>query len=316
MLDLSYLIREKLFQNFFCYKYKMLNYIKSFWNHSDDNAEEFQSKPRFTYRSDFAPILDTTITSDVGWGCCYRCTQGIIAQYLKLFQAINPEIFTKKFGQVEDILSLFFDTKEAIFSIHNLVKAAKEIGVTPGDWAKPSQVAQAFTKIFDQYHVSYYYVLDSIFEPSKIDHAEYPIIIMIPLKCGLTSFDRSHFPFMKNIFHLQNTLGIISGYSGSAYYVVKINDTEEVFYFDPHVVQPAATSNESFETFYNQKVMKMSLTQLNPSILMCFACFDKDSAYKLMENIVTFPDTPIMCSENVSDIVNERVLDIDDLDLS
>ena len=127
---------------------------------------------------------------------------------------------------------------------------------------------------------------------------------MIPLKCGLTNFDRSQFSFIKHIFSLQNTLGIVSGYSGSAYYVVKINDSEEV------------VSPESFDTFYNQKVMKMSLTQLNPSILMCFACFDKDSALKLMENIVTFPDTPIMCSENVSDIVNERVLDIDDLDLS
>lgn len=296
----------------------MFNYIKGLWKHTDDdsNVEEFKNRPRFTYRSDFAPILGTSIISDVGWGCCYRCCQGIVAQYIKLYQAISPELFQKKFGIIENFLSLFFDTEKSVFSIHSLVSATKEIGVAPGEWAKPSQVAQAFCKIFDRYSLSYYYLVDSIFEPSKIENIEYPIIIMIPLKCGLQTFDKSLAPFIKHVFSLQSIIGMVSGYSGSAYYVVKISESDEVFYFDPHVVQPAALSDESHDTFYNQKVMKMSLSQLNPSILMCFACFDKESAFKLMENLVTFQDTPIMCSENVSDIVNERVLDIDDLDLS
>lgn len=295
----------------------MLNYLKSFITHPDEKLpDDFKDRPRFTYRSDFSPILETSIISDCGWGCCYRCAQGIISKYMMLLHSINPTLIATNFNQIENTLSLFLDTDEAPFSIQNLVKETSQIGVSIGQWAKPSQVAQAFGNIFGKYNIPFYFSCDCIIEPSKLQQGKYPMILMVSLMCSLASqFDESFFPFMKYIFSLKEIIGIVSGYSGSAYYIVKINDSEEVFYFDPHVCQPAAVSSDSFDTFFNQKVMKMPLSQLNPSILMAFICTDYKNACELVKSLVEFPNSPISFSEKISDEILDQVLDIDDLDL-
>ena len=295
----------------------MLNYIKSFWNPSNnDQKNEYSEIPRFTYRSEFTPIPNTSITCDSGWGCCYRCCQGIAARYIKIIHEKDPKIFEKAFNGVESYLSLFEDTLDAPFSIQNLVMETEKLGVSPGEWAKPSQVAVSLSNIFNKYTLHNYVSLNCLIEPSKLQQAQYPMILMISLMCGLQEFDQAYFPFMKYLFTLPETIGIVSGFSGSAYYVVNINDSEVVSYFDPHVIQLAAKSSESNETFFNQKLMTMALSQLNPSILICFICLDKQSTDTLVKNICEFPNSPISLSEIISDDVIDQVLDIDDLDLS
>ncbi|OHT01447.1 Clan CA, family C54, ATG4-like cysteine peptidase [Tritrichomonas foetus] len=298
----------------------MISYLKSFWGTSkEDHTDEYKERPRFTYRSDFAAIPNTNIISDIGWGCCYRCTQGIIAQYLKIIDEINHSLILTRFSNIknDDIISLFEDTLEAPFSIQNLVSETSKLGVAPGEWAKPSQIAIAFSNILDNFNLHNYTTLNCLIEPSKIqDDSKYPMILMVSLMCGLQQLDELHFPFLKYVFSLPETIGIVSGYSGSAYYVVKIDDSENVFYFDPHVVQPAVATPDLYETFYNQKIMMMSLSQMNPSILLCFVCRDRESTEKLVTNLSEFPGSPVSLSECVSDEILEKVLDIDDLDLS
>ena len=44
--------------------------------------EDFSSQLWFTYRSRFSPLLNSRVTSDMGWGCMIRSTQMLFARAL------------------------------------------------------------------------------------------------------------------------------------------------------------------------------------------------------------------------------------------
>ncbi|KAH0790302.1 Clan CA, family C54, ATG4-like cysteine peptidase [Histomonas meleagridis] len=208
------------------------------------------------------------------------------------------------------------DTLKAQFSIHNLSLENKNIfGIHPGTWGKPSQIANAISSIMTRHNLSSYVALDCNIEPEALSKKTYPLLLMIPTMCGLDTLDPLLFPFLKHIFTIKENLGIVSGYCGSAYYVVDIKDSEEVFYFDPHVVQKAVTKSEQFESFFSQPIQKMEMSQLNPSILLCFECPNEERTKNIIKELTEFPKSPLMYSSQIDDEVINHVLDIDDIEL-
>ena len=263
--------------------------------------------PRFTYRRNFTPIPKTRITNDSGWGCCYRCSQGILGLYLRRLYKIKPEF------SAHEYLSSFLDIPDAMFSIHSLVSETQKLGVQPGNWAKPSQLSAAIVNILQKHNLSGINALNSTIEPELLEKVSYPCLILIPLLCGLSKFDESLFSFVYTCLQLPQSLGIVSGYFGSAYFLVGCSSSGTIAYFDPHVLQEAATTSNDFSTFFNQPIHQMKVSELNPSMLFGFFASTYEEATNIAKTLSEVQNSPILFASAPNEDDLNKVLDIDDL---
>lgn len=269
----------------------MISFVKSFFKGTENDeaeSERIMSIPRFTYRRNFTPFPDTELTTDAGWGCCYRCCQGLVSQLLMRMKKINNDIFG-----ITNELSFFQDKPEAMFSIHSLVTQTKTLGIEPGTWAKPSQLGVAISNIFNSHNFSSIIALNSTIDSSVLESIQYPCSILLPLLCGLDTVEQNLFKFFHTAINLPQSVGIVSGYSGSAYYIVNCKTDGEVSYFDPHVVQEAVL-DDNFSTFFNQPLQVMNFNSLNPSMLFGFFCIDKEEALSLAKILSEIQDSPVL----------------------
>lgn len=289
----------------------MIDFFKSIFDTNEPMKKRFQGLPRFTYRGGFDPFPDTTLKTDAGWGCCYRASQGVLARYTLLLHEKHRDLYNHIFGTKRSPLALFADVPKMPFSIHQLVRAAK---VTPGEWAKPSQVAIAINTIFNNLHLGCYASLQSGIELEVLEDLNYPALLLISLRCGLDNFEEKYLEFIRYILDRPESLGIVSGYSGSAYYIVGA-DNDHAFYYDPHTCQDAVKSTKEFGTYSHPPLLSMNLSQLNPSILICFALETKEDAICFSTEISSFTNSPVIFSNVNIEQLNNLVLDIDDLDL-
>lgn len=314
----------------------MKNFFRTLFSSAHELTDSYQHVPRMTYRSGFDPIpnVSTKITSDSGWGCCYRCCQSMVANYFRVVKKyINIEDYVRNtnFPSTNSFLSFFEDRVDAPLSIQNLVKETIKLGVPPKQWAKPSNLASAFKNIFDENQLNCIISLNCPIAPSEVNSLpQSPILILVSLVCGFKSFDIERFgPFLKTLLTYEESIGLVSGRNDSARYVVNLVSTKkdknsgshdpeneniydyEALYFDPHIVQPAAKSDSDHGTFFNQNLMAMNFKKINPSILLGFACKDPQSADALLKKLSLLPNSPILYAEH-NDAEN-NVLDIDDI---
>ena len=279
----------------------------------EKTVNKYSYLPRFIYRYDFSPIPGL-ITSDSGWGCCFRSTQGLVARYFIELENNFPDYFYSNFPNMQ-ILSLFEDTPTAPFSIHNLTKICSSFGLKPGSWAKPSQACAAVLEIFKKYKLNAISTIDQNIDPSKIDEFDNnPILFLVPLMLGLETIDEKFYPFIIDVFHRKEFIGIVSGDSAYSYYFVGITDDNNLIYFDPHVSKAAVLSSHDHPDFFSQPPKVMQLQSLNPSIMIGFYCESKEKLKELVNYLVSFKNSPIT-SHKIEESVLNDVLDIDDLDI-
>ncbi|EFA84441.1 autophagy protein 4 [Heterostelium album PN500] len=94
---------------------------------------DFKNILWFSYRKDFAPIENTNITTDIGWGCMVRTGQMLLARALlrHLYQNENiPEVDrTRPSSKYRKVMNWFCDlpTREHYYSIHQIVHKNKII---------------------------------------------------------------------------------------------------------------------------------------------------------------------------------------------
>ncbi|KAF1771783.1 hypothetical protein GCK72_003612 [Caenorhabditis remanei] len=223
----------------------------------------------FTYRRDFSPIGGTGPSTDQGWGCMLRCAQMLLGEVLlRRHIGRHFEWDIEETSEVyEKILQMFFDEKDALYSIHQIAQMGVTEGKKVSEWFGPNTAAQVIKKltIFDDWsNIAVHVALDNILvkedaltmattypsddavklimengqiekpRPSSGCTTDWrPLLVMIPLRLGLTSINPCYLPAIQKFFELPQCVGIIGGKPNLAHYFVGIAGTK-LFYLDPH----------------------------------------------------------------------------------
>ncbi|KAK1336821.1 hypothetical protein QTO34_002856 [Cnephaeus nilssonii] len=207
------------------------------------------------------------------------------------------------------VLNAFIDRKDSYYSIHQIAQMGVGEGKSIGQWYGPNTVAQVLKKlaIFDTWSaLAVHIAMDNtvVMEDirrlcrSSLPCAEAtafpadseghcnglpvgaevtnrsplwrPLVLLIPLRLGLTDINEAYVETLKGCFMMPQSLGVIGGKPNSAHYFIGYVG-EELIYLDPHTTQPAVEFTDSFlipdESFHCQHPpSRMSIGELDPSI--------------------------------------------------
>uniref|UniRef100_A0A915CSF9 Cysteine protease n=1 Tax=Ditylenchus dipsaci TaxID=166011 RepID=A0A915CSF9_9BILA len=228
----------------------------------------------FTYRRNFAAIGGTGPTSDKGWGCMLRCGQMLLAQALSVIHLGRNWQWQLNCEDVNyrRLLAMFQDNRDSLFSIHQIAQMGVSEGKALGEWLGPNTIAQVLKKlvVYDDWsslavHVALDNILisedvrimasqeDSDFasddkdltvtdkmqeseEPKPTRKWNRPLLIIVPLRLGLTVINRCYLKPIQEFFKLPQCAGILGGRPNHAVYFYG-NAGDKLLYLDPHTCQ-------------------------------------------------------------------------------
>ncbi|XP_053775323.1 cysteine protease ATG4B isoform X2 [Desmodus rotundus] len=174
-------------------------------------------------------------------------------------------------------------------------------GKSIGQWYGPNTVAQVLKKlaVFDTWSaLAVHVAMDNTVVMEDINSEGHcngfparaevtnrpspwrPLVLLIPLRLGLTDINEAYVETLKGCFMMPQSLGVIGGKPNSAHYFIGYVG-EELIYLDPHTTQPAVEFTDSCsipdESFHCQHPpSRMSIGELDPSIAVGFFCETED----------------------------------------
>ncbi|KAI6190993.1 Cysteine protease [Aphelenchoides bicaudatus] len=231
--------------------------------------ESSQSILWFTYRTNFPAIGGDGPTTDQGWGCMLRCGQMMLAHALKVVHLGRSWQWTHgiKDPDYRRLLRMFQDKRSSLFSLQQIAMMGKNEGKKLCEWFGPNTVAQCLKKlvIYDGWsQLAVHVAMDNLLiasdvkllagtswsdvsEPNdekrpKIDEIEQdktwrPVLIIIPLRLGLSAINREYLKPVQEFFKLPQCCGILGGRPNHAVFFTGFS-AEELYYLDPHTAQP------------------------------------------------------------------------------
>ncbi|XP_036409673.1 cysteine protease ATG4B-like [Megalops cyprinoides] len=280
----------------------------------DEILSHVSSRLWFTYRKHFQPIGGTGPSSDTGWGCMLRCGQMILAEALVCRHLGRGWRWVKGQKQGEEylsILSAFIDKEDSCYSIHQIAQVGVGEGKGIGQWYGPNTVAQVLKKLSvrDSWSRLAVHVamdntvvieeikrlcmpwLEGVGEGQRVPNGcsegaralggeetplWRPLVLLIPLRLGLTDINEAYIETLKSCFMLPQSLGVIGGKPNSAHFFIGFVG-QELIYLDPHTTQPAVEPCEGGpvpdDSFHCQHPpCRMHISELDPSIAVGFFC--------------------------------------------
>uniref|UniRef100_A0A1I8NR05 Cysteine protease n=1 Tax=Stomoxys calcitrans TaxID=35570 RepID=A0A1I8NR05_STOCA len=279
---------------------------------------DVQSRLWCTYRRGFVPLGEPQLTTDKGWGCMLRCGQMVLAQAL-----IDLHLGREWFWTPETrdqtylkIVSRFEDCRKSYFSIHQIALMGDSEDKKVGQWFGPNTVAQVLKKLvrYDDWcslmiHVAMDNtivtddILNLCLENPQNDDSWKPLLLIVPLRLGLSDINPIYIPALKSCFELLGFSGMIGGRPNQALYFMGYVD-DDVLFLDPHTTQRSGsvgqkTSQDEIDfdaTFHQRYAGRIQFTQMDPSLALCFLCKTRISFDILMEDLKTkvlITSTPI-----------------------
>ncbi|XP_037017384.2 cysteine protease ATG4B isoform X3 [Artibeus jamaicensis] len=276
----------------------------SVFTEKDEILSDVASRLWFTYRKNFPAIGGTGPTSDTGWGCMLRCGQMIFAQALLCRHLGRDWRWTQRKRQPDSyfhVLNAFIDRKDSYYSIHQIAQMGVGEGKSIGQWYGPNTVAQVLKKlaVFDTWSaLAVHVAMDNTVVMEDINSEGHcngfpsraevnnrlspwrPLVLLIPLRLGLTDINEAYVETLKGCFMMPQSLGVIGGKPNSAHYFIGYVG-EELIYLDPHTTQPVVEFADSCsipdESFHCQHPpSRMNIGELDPSIAVGFFCETED----------------------------------------
>ncbi|XP_011306547.1 cysteine protease ATG4B [Fopius arisanus] len=291
---------------------------------------DIRSKLWFTYRKGFVPIggCSSTFTSDKGWGCMLRCGQMVLAQALVALHLGRDWQWTP---QTRDstylkILNKFTDKRSTPFSIHQIaLMGASSEGKEVGQWFGPNTIAQVLKKlvVYDDWSsLTIHVALDNTLiindvlrqcrvdsaataeesdgEPLRVSSQWKPLLLLIPLRLGLSDINPVYINGLKTSFKIPQSLGVIGGKPNLAlYFIGCVGD--QVIFLDPHTTQRFGCVEQKIEqdevdldqTYHCKAASRIPITGIDPSVALCFFCATEKefkSLCRSMQNELITPE--------------------------
>ncbi|CAJ0931288.1 unnamed protein product [Ranitomeya imitator] len=107
-----------------------------------------------------------------------------------------------------------------------------------------------------------------------------PLVLLIPLRLGLSEINGAYIETLKHCFMLPQSLGVIGGRPNSAHYFIGYVG-DELIYLDPHTTQLAVEPTDGIyiadDSFHCQHPpCRMHVSEIDPSIAVGFFCSSEE----------------------------------------
>ncbi|KAL2816358.1 hypothetical protein BJX63DRAFT_420082 [Aspergillus granulosus] len=277
---------------------------------------DFESRIWMTYRSNFTPIpkesnqegnssLTLTVrlrsqllesqgfTTDTGWGCMIRSGQSLLANAMAIL-SLGRDWRRDESREEVQLLSLFADTPEAPFSIHNFVKYGSEFcGKHTGEWFGPSATARCIRGLTMNYKQSMLQVYitddnsdvyqDKFMNVSRNDQGiMQPTLILLGLRLGIDRVTAVYWDGLKTMLQFPQSVGIAGGRPSASHYFVGVQGSH-FFYLDPHTTHPAVHhdimghpyTKDEIDTYHTRRLRRLHIQDMDPSMLIGFLIKDE-----------------------------------------
>ncbi|KAJ7257890.1 hypothetical protein B0H12DRAFT_1110453 [Mycena haematopus] len=167
------------------------------------------------------------------------------------------------------------------------------------------------SSVFEASHTSPKLETDS--ENDSFSWGDRPVLLLLGLRLGLDGVNPIYHETIKRLYTFPQSVGIAGGRPSSSLYFVAAQG-EGLFYLDPHHSRPAvplrpplkaaigkdmdeateqhyasAYSPAELQTFHCEKVRKMHLSGLDPSMLVGFLCRDAEEWADFRKRVVELP---------------------------
>lgn len=286
--------------------------------------DDFSSLYWFTYRNRFPPFANSSLSSDMGWGCMIRSGQMLLCNAIV---SATRELDRHTTGQA--VLEWFIDHPgpDHPFSIHNILAAGSYFQVKPGDWLSPSVIAHILKILVRRYrplglnmyvakeNTIYKDVLHRLCKTAPAGMSEEecttvptnfkPVLIVIPCRPGINTIEESYIPVLKSFLSSPLSLGIIGGKPNLSLYFIGFQK-DDLILLDPHQVQPTPPENDIasyYGTYHCRTPYKLPLNQVDPSMAIAFLCCKR----KELEEFYTLAETVYQqTGESLFEVVDSR----------
>ena len=262
--------------------------------------------PRFTYHRDFDP-LSNGLKSDKNWGCCIRCGQSLLSQYImKVYGIIGRPKFSQIFPQMKyDFLDLFHDDRNMPFSIHSFCREISILGGKPGEWVKTSILAKTLQQLLLPFGLKTVVAENGCLSREELRNAlngnDVPVLLLFPLMLGLKTFDMKFLAFLEvSLSVVPQSIGVVGGQQGKAYYLVGYQKSD-LLYFDPHETMDAVKKTDDHSILFKAQLKRMNATQLNSSLLIGFLITKADDAEELPIVLSASGECPIQIIDSIKE---------------
>uniref|UniRef100_V5F010 Cysteine protease n=1 Tax=Kalmanozyma brasiliensis (strain GHG001) TaxID=1365824 RepID=V5F010_KALBG len=234
------------------------------------------------------------------------------------------------------ILSWFLDDPSPAcpFGVHRMAREGKRLGKEVGEWFGPSTAAGAIKQLASEFpsagiavelaHDGVFY-LDEVrvaagakapikasqhFGKARASSSDgpgikadgvtwqRPVLILIGIRLGLDSVNPIYYESVKATFSFPHSVGIAGGRPSSSYYFTG-HQGNSLFYLDPH----------NTSTFHCEKVRRMPIKSLDPSMLLGFLVKDEADLADLCARIKALPKTIFSFAESAPKWVDDDDFD-------
>jgi cysteine protease ATG4 len=206
-----------------------------------------------------------------------------------------------------DILqSWFCDSPSAPFGLHSMTDAGATFGVPVGTWFSPSVLCKVFERLCNRGRVDA--VSNNLTVVNASDQAVFRdvlldevcvrdkgVLLLVPVMLGMTAVSKQYIPVIHRILEMKTSIGIVGGKPKQSLYFVG-HQQDQLFYLDPHVVQPAFLSKQTIGEPGGPRGT-CATSSLDPCMVLCFLFNDASDVISWeqeMKEVNEMPEFPIV----------------------
>ena len=204
------------------------------------------------------------------------------------------------------VYSWFFDTPEAPFGLHRITECGTRFGVPVGTWFSPSVTCKVFEELCNrgghepvQNHMTVVNALDqAVYRDVLLKEVcveNKSVLLLVPVMLGIGTVSKQYLPVIHKMLEMKTCVGIVGGKPKQSLFFVG-HQQDQLFYLDPHVVQPAFASKKTLGELGGRRGT-CATSSIDPCMLLCFFFEDDDDVISWEEDmriINSMPEFPIV----------------------